>query len=92
MPYSPGDWVELVREVDGLPVGRQGKVTSTGFLGQLDIQFGTGTRVSGVDASAVRSAPPGTTSGDSGCAVIGLVGLASLAAAAAAWSRARWGI
>lgn len=88
MSYSPGDWVELVREVDGAPVGRRGKVTSTGFLGQLDIELTTGARLVGVDASAVKPAPPGSTS-DSGCAVTAVV---VLAAAVAAWSRARWGV
>ena len=29
MSYSPGDWVELVRAVDGSQAGLRGKVTST---------------------------------------------------------------
>lgn len=91
--YSAGDWVELVREVDGAPAGGRGKVTSTGFLGQLDIQLTTGARLMGVDASAVKSAPPGSASGDSGCAVTALAVLASaIAAVGVAWSRARWGV
>ena len=95
MSYSPGDWVELVRAVDGSQAGLRGKVTSTGFVGDLDIELANGTRLTGVDESAVKAAPPSPSSGDGGCA-LALVGLASGAAAVAgalvsAWTQARWG-
>ena len=95
MSYSPGDWVELVRTVDGSPAGLRGKVTSTGFVGDLDIELADGTRLTGVDVSAVKAAPPSPSSGDGGCG-LALIGLASgsaavLGAAIAAWTRARWG-
>jgi hypothetical protein len=89
MSYSPGDWVELVQDVEGVAVGQRGKVTSTGFFGGLDIELSTGARLVGVDPLAVKAAP---ASADTGCAVTGLAGLASIAAVVAvAWSRARWG-
>lgn len=92
MSYAPGDWVEFVHAVDSAPVGQRGKVTSTGFLGGLDIQLTTGTRLVGIDASAVQPAAPDSPSGSTGCAVTGLVGLASMVAAVVvAWSRVRWG-
>ena len=95
MSYSPGDWVELVRSVDGSPAGLRGKVTSTGFVGDLDIELANGTRLTGVDESAVKSAPPSPSSGDGGCA-LAVIGVASGAAAVlvtvvSAWTRARWG-
>jgi hypothetical protein len=92
VPYSPGDGVELVRAVDGVPAGQRGRVTSTGFLGELDIQLTSGVRLVGVDASAVKAAPAVAVAGDTGCVVVGLAGLASMVAAAVvAWSRSRWG-
>jgi hypothetical protein len=68
-------------------------VTSTSFLGGLDIQLANGTRLTGVDASAVKAAPSSPNSGDGGCALVGLVaGAATVAAAVlAGWTRARWG-
>lgn len=91
MSYSPGDWVELVRDVDGGSTGQRGRVTSTGFLGGLDIELSTGRRLTGVDPTAVRAAP--AMSHDAGCAVTGLVGLAStIAALTTAWARLRWGL
>lgn len=92
MPYAPGDWVELVRAVNGAPVGQRGKVTSTGFLGELDIQLSTGARLVGVDASVVKHAAPDSPLDSTGCAVTGLVGVASIVTAfMAAWSRVRCG-
>jgi hypothetical protein len=90
MSYSPGDWVELVRDVDGGLTGQRGRVTSTGFLGGLDIELTTGRRLVGVDPTAVRSAPVTSAAGDAGCAVAGLVGVAFTVAVA--WSRLRWGL
>lgn len=95
MSHSPGDWVELVRSVEGTSAGHRGKVTSTGFLGDLDIELTSGARLVGVDASAVKAAPPPSNSGDGGCALVsvGLVAGATtvVAAVATAWARARWG-
>lgn len=95
MSYSPGDWVELVLNVEGASAGQRGKVTSTGFLGELDIELANGNRLVGVDAAAVKAAPPSLHSGDGGCAaaLTGLAaGLATLVAAVAtAWARTRWG-
>lgn len=91
MSYSPGDWVELVRTVNGNPAGLRGKVTSTGFVGDLDIQLANGTRLTGVDLSAVKAAPPSPSSGDGGCGLV-LIGTASvIGAVVAAWARTRWG-
>jgi hypothetical protein len=93
MSYSPGDWVELVRDVDGVPAGHRGKVTSTAFLGGLDIELSTGARLVGVDPLAVKTAPPGSASAETGCAVVGLAGLASIVGAVVVvWARARWGV
>ena len=65
MPYSPGDWVELTRSVDGVPAGTRGKVTSTGFFGGLDIELSTGARLVDVDAAHVsKAAPPRSNTGD----------------------------
>ncbi|HEX3780309.1 MAG TPA: hypothetical protein VHX38_11625 [Pseudonocardiaceae bacterium] len=93
MSYSPGDWVELVRDVEGGSAGQRGKVTSTAFLGGLDITLASGVRLTGVDASAVKGAPLSQVSGDGGCALVGLLaGSAAVAAAVlAGWARARWG-
>jgi hypothetical protein len=92
MSYSPDDWVELVRAVDGVQVGQRGKVTGTGFLGEVDIQLTTGARLVGLDASAVEAARSGTAFGDTGCVVASLVSLAPIiAAVVTTWSRARWG-
>lgn len=92
MSYAPGDRVEFARAVDGVGVGQRGKVTSTGFLGGLDIQLTSGARVVGVDASAVKAAPPGWSHGSTGCAVTALAGLASIVGSVVvAWSPARWG-
>jgi hypothetical protein len=90
MSYSPGDWVELVRDVDGGSTGQRGRVTSTGFLGGLDIELTTGRRLVGVDPTAVRAASVTSAPGDTGCAVAALVGAAFMVAAA--WSRLRWGL
>jgi hypothetical protein len=90
MSYSPGDWVELVRDVDGGSTGQRGRVTSTGFLGGLDITLTTGGRLTGVDPTAVRAAPAMSAPRDAGCAVVSLVGLAY--AVATAWARLRWGL
>ena len=94
MSYSPGDWVELTRSVDGIPAGTRGKVTSTGFVGGLDIQLSTGARLVNVDATNVKTASPSPNTGD-GCG-LALVGMASgaaslLGAVFTAWATARWG-
>jgi hypothetical protein len=92
MAYSPGDWVELVHDVDGVSAGQRGKVTSTGFLGGLDIELSTGVRLVGVDPLKVKATAPRSASADTGCAAVGLAGLAStVTAVALAWARARWG-
>ncbi|MCI2423064.1 hypothetical protein MOQ72_37170 [Saccharopolyspora sp. K220] len=86
-----GDWVELVREVDGAGSGTRGRVTSTGFLGGVDITTESGHQITGVPADAVRRAPAGTSSpgGDLGCAVIA-VALTTTAAGVAAITSGWW--
>ncbi|HEX3783298.1 MAG TPA: hypothetical protein VHX38_26835 [Pseudonocardiaceae bacterium] len=93
MACQPGDWVELVRDVDGGRAGQRGKVTSTAFLGGLDIELSNGVHLQDTDASAVRAESPSSTSGDGGCALVGVAaGVATVAAAVVAgWTRARWG-
>jgi hypothetical protein len=95
MSYSPGDWVELTRTVDGVPAGQRGMVTSTGFLGGLDIELSAGGRLINVDASNVKAAPPSPNTGDGcGLAVLGLAaGTASVVVTLMrAWAGARWGL
>ena len=95
MSYSPGDWVELTRTVEGCAAGQRGKVTSTGFLGGLDIELSNGTQLAGVDPSAVKPASPGSNSGDGGCALtlmcVAAGSAALVATAVSALTRARWG-
>jgi hypothetical protein len=64
--FTPGDWVELVRDVPGASTGQRGKVTSTGFFGGLDIHLENGNRVRGVDASAVVASGPSNIHASSG--------------------------
>jgi hypothetical protein len=95
MSHSPGDWVELTRSVDGVPAGKRGQVTSTGFTGGLDIKLSTGARLLNVDAADVKAVPPSPSAGD-GCG-LALVAVAAgavsfVAAAARAWTGARWGL
>lgn len=93
MSYSPGDRVELTREVEGVPQGARGKVTSTGFMGGCDIEFDDGRRLSDVSPEVLTHAPSGSGSGgSSGCAVVGLAVLGAAATVATAWTRGRWGI
>ena len=95
MSYSPGDWVELTRSVDGVPAGARGKVTSTGFFGGLDIELSTGARLVDVDAAhVIKTARPSPHSGDGcGLAVVVAAGTASVGVAAVrAWAGARWGL
>lgn len=91
--FSPGDRIELTRDVEGVPQGSRGKVTSTAFLGDCDIEFDDGRRLTGVSTEVLTHAPAGSGSaGSSGCVVAGLA-LASVAGAAlAAWTRGRWGV
>ncbi|MGH9057920.1 MAG: hypothetical protein ACRDZY_00155 [Acidimicrobiales bacterium] len=91
MAFGPGDWVELVRAVEGGSVGHRGKVTSTGFLGGLDIHLENGTRLRGVDATAVVASSPSNSSrsGRWGCAVLALLTVGGAAAAVA--TLAPWG-
>ncbi|HEX3781314.1 MAG TPA: hypothetical protein VHX38_16760 [Pseudonocardiaceae bacterium] len=77
MSYSPGDWVELVRDVEGGSAGQRGWVTNVSNFGGLNIALVTGARLTSVDGSAVTVAPPGQDSGDGAC------GLALVAAAMA---------
>ena len=94
MSHSPGDWVELTRSVDGIPAGKRGRITSTGFLGGLDIELSTGARLINVDASNVKPAPPSPSTGDGcGLALVALVtGTASFVVAVTrAWAGLRWG-
>lgn len=95
MSHSPGEWVELTRTVDGVPAGKRGRVTSTGFMGGLDIELSSGARLINVDCADVKAAPPSPNTGD-GCG-LALVGLAAgtasaVAALVRAWSVARWGL
>lgn len=90
--FSPGDRVELTRDVEGVPQGSRGKVTSTAFLGDCDIEFDDGRRLTGVSTEALTHAPAGSGSGGSGCAVAGLALASAAGAAVAAWTRGRWGI
>lgn len=95
MSYSPGDWVELTRTVDGVPAGQRGKVSSTGFLGGLDIELSTGGRLINVDAADVKAAPPSPSTGDGcGFALVGLTaGTATIVVTLVrAWTGARWGL
>ena len=95
MSYSPGDWVELTRTVDGVPAGQRGKVASTGFLGGLDIELSTGLRLINVDSVDVKAAPRSPNAGDGcGLTVVGLaVGTASAVVTLSwAWAGARWGL
>jgi hypothetical protein len=97
MSYSTGDWVELTRSVDGIPAGQRGKVTSTGFLGGLDIELSTGARLINVDAANVKAAPPSpspSTGDGCGLALVAVAaGAASFVTAVArAWAGARWGL
>lgn len=95
MSHSPGDWVELTRSVDGIPAGARGRVTSTGFLGGVDIELSTGARLINVDAANVKAASPRANSGDGcGLALVAVAaGAASFAVAVArAWAGARWGL
>lgn len=95
MSHSTGDWVELTRSVDGIPAGTRGQVTSTGFLGGLDIRTSTGARLINVDATNVKAAPPSpNTGGGCGLALMAVAaGAASFAVAVArAWAGARWGL
>ena len=95
MSHSRGDWVELTRSVDGIPAGKRGKITSTGFLGGLDIELSTGARLINVDAAHVKPAPPSPSTGDGcGLALVGMVAGAAtfVGALARAWAGARWGL
>lgn len=87
MSYSPGDRVELVRDVHTATAGRRGKVISTSFLGALDIELDDGTRLRDVDPLAVRSSwPPGAGgSAADGCFPLVLLLVGGLAAAVTAW-------
>ncbi|ONF73945.1 hypothetical protein [Amycolatopsis keratiniphila] len=79
--------MELVRAVEGGgSAGHRGKVTSTGFLGGLDIELENGTRLRGVDPTAVVASGPSNASSSSGwgCAVVALATLGGAAAAVAA--------
>jgi hypothetical protein len=89
--FGPGDWVELVRDVGNGSAGHRGKVTSTGFLGGLDIQLENGRRLRDVDPSAVVASGPSGSSGSRGwgCAVLALFTIGSTAAAVA--TLALWG-
>lgn len=92
MGWSTGDRVELVRDVGGVPAGTRGKVASTSFTGDCDVDFeyqGT-TRVNGVSPDLL-AAPGSGSSGNSGCAVTALAVAGSAAALAAAAARAKWG-
>lgn len=93
MAFEPGDRVELTRDVEGVPQGSRGKVTTTGFMGGCDVEFDDGRRLTDVSPEALTHAPAGSgSSGGSGCVVAGLA-LASVAGAAvAAWTRGRWGV
>lgn len=80
MSFSPGDRVELTRDVEGVPQGTRGKVSSTGFMGGCDIEFDDGRRLTDVSPEVLTHAPAGASSGgSSGCAV-------------AAAARGRWGV
>jgi hypothetical protein len=95
MSYSPGEWVELTRTVDGVPAGRRGKVSSTGFLGGLDIKLSNGGRLINVDAADVKPAPPSPSTSDGcGLALVGLTaGTAAIVATLLrAWAGVRWGL
>jgi hypothetical protein len=95
MSHSPGEWVELTRNVDGVPAGKRGKVTSTGFTGGLDIELASGARLVNVDAVNVKAASPSPKTGDGcGLALVGLAaGTASVVVALVrAWDTARWGL
>ena len=95
MSHSPGEWVELTRNVDGVPAGKRGRVTSTGFTGGLDIELASGARLVNVDSANVKSAPASPKTGDGcGLALVGIAaGTASVVVALArAWGSARWGL
>lgn len=66
MAFAVGDWVEFVRDVRGASRGHRGKVTSTGFLGGLDIHLENGDRVRGVDPSAVVASSPSNPNATTG--------------------------
>lgn len=92
MPFEPGDRVELTRDVEGVPQGARGKVTSTGFLGGCDIAFDDGRRLTDVSPEVLTHAPAGASSGGSGCAVVALAALGALGAVVTAAARGRWGV
>lgn len=83
-----GDHVEITRDVPGASAGTRGTVTSTGFLGGLDITTESGAQITGVPADAVRCAPA-TSGGDLGCAVL-VIALTTTAAAAAVTTGWGW--
>lgn len=93
MAFTPGDWVEFVRDVPGASKGHRGKVTSTTMFGGLDIHLENGNRVRGVDPSAVVASSPSSPNAATGpnrsstllLLVVGLL----LVAAVVLWMR--WG-
>ncbi|GGM83963.1 hypothetical protein GCM10012275_63210 [Longimycelium tulufanense] len=84
---SVGDWVRLARDVGGAPAGARGRVTSTGFFGDVDLELEDGRRLTGVPSDAVASAGDSGEEGGTGCVVLGLVLLGTAVTAAATW----WG-
>lgn len=93
MAFEPGDWVELVRDVPGGTAGQRGRVSTTGFLGGLDIELENGKTLRGVDAVAVvASGPSNQASGGMGCAVLAVIAGGAVAAAVTAWNHGGWSL
>jgi hypothetical protein len=89
--YDVGNWVRFTRSVDGAAEGQKGKVTSTGWTGDLDITLENGSVVKGVDSGAVQHSSPGSS--NSPCLVVALAligGLAGLGWAAVELGRWVW--